>query len=86
MPPKLSVDALRGREHLVLTASILQSADGIGEQPHAAQEASTLLLVDLLVVPHTDGYRVGFPNVPVRAHNLFRYTSELCCPQLHASS
>lgn len=55
---------------MVLTASIFQSADGIGEQPHAAQEASPLLLMDLLVVPHTDGYRVGFPNIPVKACKL----------------
>lgn len=70
MPPVLAVDALRSRRALFLTAGIFQSADGIGEQPHAAQEASPLLLVDLLVVPHTDGYRVGFPNVPVRAPTL----------------
>lgn len=58
--------------HWVLTASVFQSADGIGEQPHAAQEASPLLLVDLLVVPHTDGYRVSFANVPARAHTLIQ--------------
>lgn len=48
-----------------LTASVLQTADGVGQQPHTAQEASALLLVDLLVVPHTDGDGVGLPDVPV---------------------
>lgn len=48
---------------MVLTSSIFQSADGVGEQPHTAQEAGSLLLVDLLVVPHADGYRIAFPNI-----------------------
>lgn len=55
---------------MVLTASVFQSADGVGEQSHTAQEAGPLLLVDLLVVPHTDGDGVGFPNVPAGAYEL----------------
>lgn len=54
-----------GQELLQLTASVLETADGVGQQPYAAKEASALLLVDLLVVPHTDGDGIGLPNVPV---------------------
>lgn len=54
------------QEMLQLTASVLETANGVGQQPNAAQEASALLLVDLLVVPHTDGDGVGLPDVPVR--------------------
>lgn len=54
------------QELLRLTASVLETADGVGQQPYAAQEASALLLVDLFVVPHTDGDGVGLPDVPVR--------------------
>lgn len=48
-----------------LTASVLEAADGVGQQPHAPQESGALLLVDLLVVPHADGDGVGLPDVPV---------------------
>lgn len=53
------------QELFQLTASVLEAADGVGQQSHAAQEAGALLLVDLLVVPHADGDGVGLPDVPV---------------------
>ena len=49
-----------------LTASVFESADGVGQQPHAAQEAGALFLVDLLMVPHADGDGVCLANVPDR--------------------
>lgn len=56
---------------MVLTASVLQSADGVGQQPRTAQEASSLLLVNLLVVPHADGYRIRLPNIPANVQAPF---------------
>lgn len=52
-------------ERPLLTAGVLETADGVGQQPYAAQESGALLLVDLLVVPHADGDGVGLPDVPV---------------------
>ena len=57
---------------LVLTASVFQSVDGVGEQAYAAQEPRSLLLVDLLVVPNTDGDGVGFTDVPDGAQEVVR--------------
>ena len=48
----------------VLTARVLEAVDGVGQQPHAAQEPRPLLLVDLLVVPHADGDGVRLTDVP----------------------
>lgn len=39
----------------VLTASVFESVDGIGQEADTAQETRALLFVDLLVVPYTDG-------------------------------
>lgn len=46
-----------------LTAGVFESADGVGQESHATQETSALLLVDLLMVPYTDSDRVRFPDV-----------------------
>ena len=48
-----------------LTAGVFEAVDGVGEKAYTAQEAGPLLLVNLLVVPHTDGDGVRLPNVPV---------------------
>lgn len=48
-----------------LTAGVFEAVDGVGEKAYTAQEASPLLLVNLLVVPHTDGDGVRLPNVPM---------------------
>lgn len=48
---------------MVLTSGVFQPADGIGQQPHTAQKASPLLLVNFLVVPHADSYRIRFPDI-----------------------
>lgn len=63
---------------MVLTPSVFESADGVGQQPHTAQEASPLLLVDLLVVPHADGYGIAFPNISKNnTQHTFNCASEL---------
>lgn len=46
-----------------LTARVFKAVDSVGQEADAAQEASPLLLVNLLVVPHADCDRVGFPDV-----------------------
>lgn len=71
MPQKPSSVVLRGGKACVLTASVLQSADGVGQQPRTAQEASSLLLVNLLVVPHADGDRIRLPNIPANVQGPF---------------
>ena len=48
----------------VLTASVLEPVDGCVHDADTAQEASTLLLVHLLVVPNTDCDRVFMADVP----------------------
>lgn len=49
-----------------LTACILQTLDGIGHDTDAAKETTTLLLVNLSVVPDTDGNCIHFPYIPAR--------------------
>lgn len=39
----------------VLTASVFESVDGVGQETDTAEETCALLFVDLLVVPYTDG-------------------------------
>lgn len=39
----------------LLTASVFESVDGVGQEADTAQETCALLFVDLLVVPYTDG-------------------------------
>lgn len=46
-----------------LTAGVFEAVDGVGEKAYTAQEASPLLLVNLLVVPHTDGDGVRLANI-----------------------
>lgn len=41
-------------KHL-LTASVFESVNSIGQEADTAQEPCALLFVDLLVVPYTDG-------------------------------
>lgn len=53
---------------IVLTSSIFQPTDGVGEESHAPQEASSLLLVDFFMVPYADGYRICLPNIPRKIH------------------
>lgn len=40
---------------LALTACVFKAVDSIGQKADTAQEASSLLLMDLLVIPHADG-------------------------------
>lgn len=52
------------RSHkLTLTSGVFQPADGIGKETNATQEACPLPLVDLFMVPYTDGDRVCLSNV-----------------------
>lgn len=39
---------------LTLTARVFKAVDSVGQKADTAQEASPLLLVNLLVVPHAD--------------------------------
>lgn len=50
----------------LLTAGVFESVDGVGQEAHTAQKTRALLLVDLLVVPHTDGDRVSLADVSDR--------------------
>ena len=54
----------------VLTAGVLESVDGCVHDAHTAEEPSSLLLVNLLVVPNTDCDRVFMADVPdtITAH------------------
>ena len=54
------------RHKQVLTASVFESVDGIGQEADTAQEACALLFVDLLVVPYTNGDGVCLSNVSKR--------------------
>lgn len=51
---------------MTLTAGVFKAVDGVGQKSDTAQETSSLLLVDLLVVPHTNSDRVGLSNVSER--------------------
>ena len=53
-----------------LTSSVFELVDGIGHDAYTSQEASALLLVDLLVVPHTDSDGVFVTNIPRKKHLL----------------
>lgn len=46
-----------------LTAGVYESVDGVGQEADTAQKSSTLLFVNLLVVPYTDGDGVRFSNI-----------------------
>lgn len=39
----------------LLTASVFESVDGVGQEADTAQETCALLFVNLLVVPDADG-------------------------------
>ena len=39
----------------VLTASVFESVDCVGQEADTAEETCTLLFVDLLVIPYADG-------------------------------
>lgn len=47
-----------------LTACVFKAVDRVGQKADTAQEPSPLLLVNLLVIPHTDGDRIRFSDVP----------------------
>lgn len=53
----------------ILTACVFEAVDGVGEEPYTAQKASTLLLVDFLMVPHANSDGVQLPDVSVQTHN-----------------
>lgn len=46
-----------------LTACVFKAVDRIWEEANTAEEPSSLLLVNLLVIPNTDSDWVRFPNV-----------------------
>lgn len=48
---------------LTLTACVFKAVDSVGQKADTAQEPSPLLLVNLLVIPHADGDRIGLPDV-----------------------
>ena len=50
------------------TASVFEAVDGVGQEAHTAQEPGPLLLMDLLVVPHTDGDGVRFTDIPAHTY------------------
>lgn len=54
-----------------LTSSVFELVDGIGHDAYTSQETSALLLVDLLVVPHTDGDGVFVTNIPRKRHTYY---------------
>lgn len=54
----------------ILTARVFQPVDGVREEPYTAQEASALLFVDFLMVPHANSDGVQLPDVPVRRHDM----------------
>lgn len=47
-----------------LTACVLESVNGVGEESHASQKSRSLFLMDLLMVPHADGDGVRLPDIP----------------------
>lgn len=49
-----------------LTARVFKAVDSVGQEADAAQEASPLFLVNLLMVPHADRNRIRFPDVSER--------------------
>ncbi len=52
-PSDLSI--LSVQKYRTLTASVFESVDGVGQEADTAQKTCTLLFVDLLMVPYTDG-------------------------------
>ncbi len=48
---------------MILTARVFQPLDGVGQDFDTAKETGSLLLVYLLVVPHTDGDGVLVANI-----------------------
>lgn len=62
---------------LALTACVFKAVDSIGQKADTAQKASSLLLMDLLVIPHADGDGIRFSNVSVgkekRRYNRYTY-------------
>ena len=57
---------IKVKEALRLTAGVFELLYSVGHDADTAQEASALLLVNLLVVPHTDRDRVLLANVPTQ--------------------
>lgn len=41
-----------------ITSCVFQALNGIGHDSNTTKESTTFLLVNLLVVPNTDGYRI----------------------------
>lgn len=48
---------------VALTASVFKAVDGIGQEADTPQESSSLLFVDLLVIPHADCDGIRLPDV-----------------------
>ena len=59
----------------VLTTGVLELLNGIGLDLDTPQEARPLLLVDFLVIPHTDCDGVFRTNIPKIKHqyNMYKY-------------
>lgn len=53
----------------VLTACVFESVDGVGQETDTAQKTRSLLFVDLLVVPDTDGDGICLSNVSDMGRN-----------------
>lgn len=47
----------------LLTTSVFKAVDGVWEKPDTAQETSSLLFMNFLVIPHADRYWIRLPNV-----------------------
>lgn len=50
----------------LLTASVFEAIDGIGKKTNTTKKSSTLLLMDLLMIPHADRDGIRLPNIPKR--------------------
>lgn len=48
---------------VALTASVFKAVDGVGQEADTPKESSSLLLVDLLVIPHADCDGIRLPDV-----------------------
>lgn len=59
---------------VALTASVFKAVDGVGQEADTPQESSSLLLVDLLVIPHADCDGIRLPDVS-EERNTSRRTS-----------
>lgn len=59
---------------VALTASVFKAVDGVGQEADTPQESSSLLFVDLLVIPHADCDGIRLPDVS-EEKNMSRGTS-----------